>query len=373
MKKILYGVCGISNGHTYRQLPTLDHLAKSNKVMVFAYGDSLRFFSSHFANHKNVKVVEVAVPYYVGSRTGVDFDASAKLAAESGVDYIGINNRALGAAYRYLGKADLVISDYEPVCAQYAYAYTVPLLTIDQQSKYLSGDFPDELNNQTYVDEVVRLRMFFPVASARIACSFFKVAELQNAEKVLCCPPVLRKELSSIKSSSKREANKILVYLTAQKGLKQSLPNLIDVLSTQKNVNFYVFTSKGALAEKLNLPSNIKLREHGDGEFQTLLRTCSGIIATAGHGLLSEAMYLGIPVLALPLPLYEQQMNAEVISKNRFGISSQALTSKILNTFINELPSFAENIEKDNSVLLRGDGQSIIINFIEKNYLRSKA
>lgn len=373
MKKILYGVCGIANGHTYRQLPTLDHLAKSNKIMIFAYGDSLRFFSAHFADHKNVKVVEVTVPYYIGSRSGIDFKASAKLAAESGIDYIEVNSRALAAASAHLGKADLVISDYEPVCAQYAYAHNIPLLTIDQQSKYLSGDFPKELNGQTYIDEIVRLRMFFPKADARIACSFFTVSELADTEKVLCYPSVLRKELSNIKASAKREPNTVLVYLTAQKGHKQSPSELMDVLTTRKSVNFHVFVPKGLSIEKLNMPSNIKLYEHGDNEFQTLLGTCSGIVATAGHGLLSEAMYLGVPVLALPLPLYEQQMNAEIINKNGFGVSAQKLTPKTLNMFINRLPVFVKNIENDNSVLLRGDGKSMIINFIEKNYLGGKA
>jgi len=95
MKKILYGVCGIGNGHIYRQLPTLSYLAQSNKIMIFAYGDSLRFFSSFFADHTNVKIVEVAVPYYVGGRSGIDFQASAKLMEESGVNYAAINSRAL--------------------------------------------------------------------------------------------------------------------------------------------------------------------------------------------------------------------------------------------------------------------------------------
>jgi hypothetical protein len=40
-----------------------------------------------------------------------------------------------------IGKPDLVISDYEPISAQYAYASGTPLVTIDQQSKYLVGDY----------------------------------------------------------------------------------------------------------------------------------------------------------------------------------------------------------------------------------------
>ncbi len=72
------------------------------------------------------------MPYYIGNRTGIDFAATAKRAAAQGIDYVAVNSRALNEASKYLGKADLVISDYEPISAQYAYAYSVPLVTIDQ-------------------------------------------------------------------------------------------------------------------------------------------------------------------------------------------------------------------------------------------------
>jgi UDP:flavonoid glycosyltransferase YjiC (YdhE family) len=39
-KKILYGVCGIGMGHTYRQLPLLDELAIDNRIVLFVYGES---------------------------------------------------------------------------------------------------------------------------------------------------------------------------------------------------------------------------------------------------------------------------------------------------------------------------------------------
>lgn len=43
--KILYGVCGIGMGHTYRQLPLLDNLAAEAEIVLFAYGESLAFYS----------------------------------------------------------------------------------------------------------------------------------------------------------------------------------------------------------------------------------------------------------------------------------------------------------------------------------------
>src|SRR3972149_4745327 len=105
MKKILFGVSGIGNGHANRETPIIEELAKENRIMIFAHDDSLTVLTDRFGDNKNV-----------------------------------------------------------------------PLVTSDQQSKFLFGDFPVTLGGFTYEDEVKRLSMFFPKADKRIACSFFRVA-----------------------------------------------------------------------------------------------------------------------------------------------------------------------------------------------------
>jgi uncharacterized protein (TIGR00661 family) len=367
MKSILYGICGIGNGHTYRQLPTVEYLVKRHKVLIFAYGDSLAFFSRRFADHPSVKVAQVAVPYYVGNTTGLDFAATEKRIKASGIDYVAINAKALAEAEAYLGRPDVVISDYEPVSAHYAYACDAPLVTIDQQSKYLAGEFPGILNGQTYADEVARLRLFFPKADARIACSFFKVSTTRESEKVLIYPSVLRSEIVAIKRTAKRQTDAVLVYLTAQAGRKQALKNILKIFATQPATQFQVFVH--ATEASSTSFKNITIHHHGDPIFETLLTSCSAIIATAGHTLLSEAMYLGVPVLAMPLALYEQQMNARALQVNGFGMSAEQLTPKLLSEFLNNHDHFTARIKSDKTVLVRGDGGQRIIKFLERKYL----
>jgi hypothetical protein len=72
-------------------------------------------------------------------------------------------------------------------------------------------------------------------------------------------------------------------------------------------------------------------------------------------------MYLNIPVMALPLPLYEQQMNAKIIADNSFGQSSQCLCATELQSFIAQMPQYAARIKQDQKALLKGDGRSHII------------
>lgn len=43
---ILWGVCGIGHGHTFRQLPLIQHFAdEGHKIMIFAYNNSFDVLS----------------------------------------------------------------------------------------------------------------------------------------------------------------------------------------------------------------------------------------------------------------------------------------------------------------------------------------
>ena len=125
--------------------------------------------------------------------------------------------------------------------------------------------------------------------------------------------------------------------------------------------------SEGFVSE---YPPNISIYKHGDPIFLDIVERCSGIISTAGHSLLSEAMYLGIPVYAIPVSPYEQHMNAKVISENSFGVAYPKIDSKQLEYFIENIPKFEKMIKSGKNILLKGVGQKEIISFIEKNYFK---
>lgn len=365
---ILWGVCGIGHGHTFRQLPLIQHFAdEGHKIMIFAYNNSFDVLSKQFQKMSNVEIEAVAVPYYVGTRTGLDFNATAQHPANQNVDFQGINARAMTHAASFIGKPDLVISDYEPVSAQYAYAQNAPLVTLDQQSKYLNADIPDELHGQSYIDEVERLRMFFPKATKRLACSFFDVAQKKtSSDKVTICPPILRSEIVNMQRH-KTDTPSILIYLSAQMPQAQSIEDITKICTLFTNVHFHLFTHQ---AHNQIHSDNITLYPHGTHAFQDVMRSCHGIISTAGHSLLSEAMALAIPVYALPLPLYEQQMNAHIIHTGGFGMSSDTLTATSLAKFLDNLTIFEQAIRDDRTTLLKSSGQPEILHHLKATILK---
>lgn len=366
-KNILWGVCGIGAGHVYRQLPLIAHFTQANKIMIFAYGKAFDVLQTHYRECPNVKIEKVAVPYYVGTKQGLDFAASAAHPANQDIDFTSINMQAMCKAQEFLETPDLVVSDYEPISAQFAYAYNAPLVTIDQQSKYLMGDFLRELNGTGFKDEEQRLQMFFPKAEMRLACSFFDVSRRSDtAQRVDIMPPVLRQDIVGLQRNVSRQPS-FVVYMSAQNFGGQDMHDIAALCGAFPDVSFTLFgrgaREYDAAKAAATLPQNVSVPKAD--QFTQYLAECHGIISTAGHGLLSEAMYLGLPVLALPLPLYEQQMNAKIIADNQFGMAVETLDTEAMRDFIRQSVVYARTIKNDKTVLMRGDGTASIIKRLE--------
>jgi len=357
--KILWGISGIGTGHSNRQLPIIRYfLSKGHTLAIFCYDESYRIYYQLFKDNKSITLIKVDIPFIAGNKNGLDWERTAII--NQGKDFNTINSKAIAKAIETIGKPDLVISDYEPLSAQFAYAYDIPFVTFDQQSKYLCGEYP-ELNEQTVTEEIMRLRMFFPKANARIACSFFKVDTSKNKFDVIVLPSTLKEEILNLR---KQEEERIIVYITSQREFVQEIKEVIDVLTTQKEQKFDIFIKE---IPNLELPSNISIYKHGDNNrFYESLSKSKAIISTAGHTLLSEAMYLGIPVYAVPLSIYEQQMNANIIDENEFGISRSKIDVENLKYFLENLATFKKKIKEDKTILFKRSGEKEIIEILEK-------
>lgn len=373
VKKILYGVSGIGNGHSNRQLPLIEALSKDNQIVILAYQDSLKTLSKHFRDNKNITFVEIDVPFIVGVKEGLSFKNTAENPYNMNKDFTRINALALAKVEQLIGTPDLVISDYEPICAQYAYSKNAPLVTIDQQSKYLYSELPHEINGFTFADEIQRLHMFFPKADARIACSFFRTkAKLEGDAVIFMPPPIKPSVVNTTRKPS--NSNQILMYISSAREFVHTPKEVINALETCTNASFNLFIRATELDEykKALTKNNINLYVHGDPMFMQLISSCDGIISTAGHSLLSEAMYLGIPVYAIPVEPYEQHMNAKAIGDNEFGISNTKLEPEALKHFVKNLSLFANNIKNDKDILIRGNGKDLIVYYLKKHFLSKK-
>lgn len=371
MKKILYGVSGIGNGHANRELPIITELAKDNQIVILCYDESYATFERNFSNHSNITLIKIAIPFIVGSPEGLDWSAIADHPFNQGVDFLRIDSEALAKVDELIGIPDLAITDYEPLTAAFAYSHNIPLITLDQQSKFLFSDLPKELGGFTFEDEIQRLHMFFPKAAARIVCSFFRTKPRLGGDEVHFFPSPIKPSITSLKRKPKHK-NEILVYISSARDFVQTPAEIIKVLESQTNAIFHLFIKGADLPQYHSDASHLRFYPHGSPEFLNVLSFCDGIISTAGHSLLSEAMYLGIPVYAIPVAPYEQWLNAKSIGDNGFGLDYHNFDSKKLSDFITHLDQFTKNIREDKNILIRGVGQDLILDYLRRNFLSNK-
>jgi uncharacterized protein (TIGR00661 family) len=71
------------------------------------------------------------------------------------------------------------------------------------------------------------------------------------------------------------------------------------------------------------------------------------VLATGGYSLMGEAIYLGKPVLAVPLrKQFEQILNALYLAKLGYGEYHDRLTPEAVLRFAGRTASYAENLKR---------------------------
>lgn len=371
--KLIFGVCGIGRGHIYRQLPIISHFAKTSKVAIFAFGESYIFYKDFFVNNSNVKILRVVVPWIHGGDVGINYQKTSSESFNKKKNFISQNFATMEKAYEFFaGKPDLVVSDYEPISAQYSYSLNVPLITIDQQSKYFYDDYPDQLDNLSLAEERARLNLFFPKADVRIACSFFQPPSNKITYgdfKITIIPPVIRNDVVKLKTIVHELPDRVIVYLSPYSPFVQNASEVLTILAKFPKHSFYLFVFRESDFKKIKqqLPKNIKVYFHGDKEFFNVLRSAGSAICTAGHMFISEMMFLNKPIYAIPLQTYEQKYNAKIIEDNGFGVARPSIDFNSLCNFLAGIKKFKRNIMSNKKILLNKEtGQVQIINLIKK-------
>ncbi len=219
---------------------------------------------------------------------------------------------------------------------------------------------------------MAKLEDVFPQAYARVVlCSFFRVKRRTGSavhQTMLLYPPILKESIVGMKRCPDKDHKSVLVYISFPAGFCPGPEGGgHGVCSARPDVITHIFLPRGAdrVGLAFSAKSNVLLYKQGDKGFGAVLASCSSIITTGGHTLLSEAMHLGIPAYVVPLPVYEQAMNAWVIDENDFGISRPAITASDLAYFLDNTDNFSRAIAADSTVLLRGDGRGPVIEFLE--------
>lgn len=222
-------------------------------------------------------------------------------------------------------KPDLILNFYEPLTGLYRFLYkkNIPCISVAHQ---FGSKYTGYLSGGSFA-EVFAIRFLTGITaygSDKLFCIYPQEKSDIAGHKIVFIPPLIRKE---IKNAVISDDNSIAGYLL-NSGYKEEVINWNKIHPEQV---IHCFIDTPGSATKHN--STLHFHEIDDKKFIESFASCSGLITTAGYETICEAMYLGKPVLMVPVKdHYEQYLNSIFFEKFDAGVRSHFFDiDKLLN------------------------------------------
>jgi uncharacterized protein (TIGR00661 family) len=322
MAKILYGVNGEGAGHSTRAREVLSHLVtQGHAVRVASFDRGLRNLGPQF----DVTEIYGFRFAYVNNRVRYKRTIAKNLIT------IPQAARSLARLKDLVDewKIDLVITDFEPLSCHVGHKKGLPVISIDNQHLLTNAavSYPRQFRRDAAAAKLVT-RMMTPHANAYLVISFF-TAPVKKRNTFLF-PPLLRQEILDANAT---QGEHILVYVTSP------APALARLLtSVRARFIAYGFGREGQEGNILYKKPSL------DGFFNDLI-SAQAIVANSGFSLVTEALHLGKPYLAVPVShQFEQIFNAYWLDKMGYGAYWEDLNKERVESFLYNLPHFREKL-----------------------------
>ncbi len=345
MANILYGVNGEGSGHSTRSKEVISHLIeKGHEVHVASFDRGQQNLSQHF---------EVTELYglrfaYVNNQVKYGKTVAKNLMTAPQA------RKSVSHLMRLVDEwqIDLVVTDFEPITCHVGHRKRLPVISIDNQHLLTNAvvEYPRECRKDAAAAKLVT-RLMTPRADAYLVISIFDAPVTKKNTFVF--PPILRREVLEARPTT---GDDVLVYVTSPSA------EIADLLrSIRGRFVCYGFNREGQDGNLIfNKPSM-------DGFLRDLV-SCDAVIANAGFSLVSEALHLGKPYLAVPVKRqFEQTLNAYYVDKMRYGAYWTDLNKERIESFLfnrEEYRSALTNYPRPGNTALFGKLDELIATFL---------
>lgn len=324
MSRVLYGVSGEGSGHSSRAMEMGRHLQEQgHQLKMVSYDRGYRNLSPLFDTLGIEGLHIISVNNRVRPLATLWHNIRRLPAIWRGVQRLRTCLREF--------RPDYVITDFEPATAWLARAYGIPLISLDNQHRmrYMHYRSPLSLLWSRWITATV-IRLMVPSPSAALATTYY-YGELKN-NRTFLFPPIIRREVLMARPVP---GSQHLVYVTGH------FDDLLAVLREFPQERFVVYGVSNQGVE-----GNLEYRPFSSEGFVRDLASCRSVIATAGFTLISEAIYLGKPCLALPMHgQFEQQLNALCLEELGFGHRATRINAEVLRAFFSALPVLGARVQ----------------------------
>lgn len=324
MAKIVYGVSGEGSGHSSRAVVMISYLRdQGHEVRAVSYGKGYDNLSLETTVFKTAGLSITAVENRVSViRTFMD-----------NLSRIPEGRRKLNELKRNLFEEfqpDCVITDFEPMTAYLANHLDLPLITLDNQHRirYMKHPCPRRLAGDAMITLAV-IRAMVPRPDVSLVTTFY-FGEVKN-DRTFLFPPILRREVLETRPGA---GEHILVYLT------KSFDTFLNRLKGFTRERFHVYgTGRSGRDE------NLHYKPFGKESFLRDLGDARAVMATSGFTLITEALHLRKPYLALPMKgQFEQELNGILLAELGYGKNCRRITDEAVGDFLYRIEEYRERL-----------------------------
>jgi uncharacterized protein (TIGR00661 family) len=333
--RILYGVVGEGMGHAVRSRVVLDYLAEQgHELLIVVSGRAHGFLTRHFAGRGRVRVEQIHGLHLAFKGNVLNVGESFAENLEEIPDNLSTNFEAYRRVVESHFRPEAAFSDFDSWAYLYGRLHGIPVISIDNMKVLDRCDHdPDIVEHAAFDFNLARMAVKVKLAWAyHYLISSFFFPPVRKSRTTLI-PPILRPEVLALR---REPGERVLVYQSASTNerlvpLLKSLPYPFRVYGmgregTEGSVSLCPFSEEGFLED---------------------LRTARALIAGGGFTLLSEAVHLGVPVLAVPLEgQFEQELNARYLAKLGYGQYAPRLDRIVIEDFLARTAQYERGLER---------------------------
>lgn len=320
-KRILIGVTGEGWGHTMRARTLAERLvARGHTVKVAASGRAVPVLRGHGLDV--VAIHGLALSYSGGGlQRGRSLLRNLRHAPEALRGNVDV---ALSAIAAFM--PDGVVTDFDSFAWAIGHLMGVPVVSFDHQHVLDRFRHPPAILRTTsrgYAATRALVRAKTPGCDRFVVTSFFfPEVRASTASKTTLVGPVVRPE---IEAAVPTEGDSVVVYQTASGD-----PALLPTLASCPRTRFVVYGAGHPRAA-----GNVTFRAFDEADFVRELARARAVVANGGFTTLAESLWLGKPVLSVPVRRQaEQELNAGWLDWLGLGMRADRLSPAVLGRFL---------------------------------------
>lgn len=249
---------------------------------------------------------------------------------------IGTYRRSLNEIDRMVkaDRPDVILNFYDFIGGIYSLVKRPRARFICIAHQYLAGHSTFEFPIGTWFDRRSMLLGNWITSFRSAAVLALSFRELPDEPGVVVVPPLLREEVSSLEPSKGKH---LLVYM-----LNHGYSDAVNTFHQKEpDWELHCFWDRPDAPKELKVDDALTYHRLDGQLFLKYMSGCAGFLTTAGFESVCEAMYLGKPVMMMPVEgHYEQACNALDASNVGAGIQSKTFD---LNLLVDYLPRHDTN------------------------------